>query len=180
MAPQSTWVPGRCSAQCRAPLRLIWPLSSEATATKNVPLAAVQVAYTVRIPMSAYQNVMYEWVQSTGTLRRDPDEHRVGKSTLPFVPLNNKAMELRKVGQHLHPMTVARDHAVHECWRCCTGTPPIGRLVWQSGALQSFLLSRGMPVRMGLALCMAVSVSHPLWPQVASVWIASLGTSAAL
>ena len=108
MVPPSTWVPGRCSALCRGLLRLIWPLSSGATADSSVPLGARQVAYTVRIPMSAYQNVMYEWVQSTGTLRRDPDEHRVGKSTLPFVPLNNKAMELRKVGQHLHPVPLQR------------------------------------------------------------------------
>ena len=93
-----------------------------------MPLVARQVAYTVRIPMSAYQNVMYEWVQSTGTLRRDPDEHRVGKSTLPFVPLNNKAMELRKVGQHLHPLTFPNDAVPRCCWYC-TGTTPMGSLV---------------------------------------------------
>ena len=105
------------------PLRLIWPLPSEVRAASGATLAALQVAYTVRIPMSAYQNVMYEWVQSTGTLRRDPDEHRVGKSTLPFVPLNNKAMELRKVGRQ--PASASGDssrgHAVRRCWWCCCG-----------------------------------------------------------
>eukprot|EP00891_Asterochloris_glomerata_P009938 jgi/Astpho2/9938/e_gw1.00152.85.1_t len=83
-----------------------------------------KVAYTVRIPMSAYQNVMYEWVQSTGTLRRDPDEHRVGKSTLPFVPLNNKAMELRKICNHpalsYQPSMFPNQHLLlRQCGKFC-------------------------------------------------------------
>ena len=147
-----------------------------------MPLAPLQVAYTVRIPMSAYQNVMYEWVQSTGTLRRDPDEHRVGKSTLPFVPLNNKAMELRKVGCEAASACDdrSRDQAVRRWWWYCTGTPPMGRLVWQSGALQAFPPLRATPVRFGRALCMALLTDHPFWPHVASGCNVLLGTSAAL
>ena len=47
--------------------------------------------------MSRYQAAIYNWVKSTGTLRLDPNNALAGKTRHPFVPLNNKVMELRKV-----------------------------------------------------------------------------------
>ena len=47
--------------------------------------------------MSRYQAAIYNWVKATGTLRLDPNNALAGKTRHPFVPLNNKVMELRKV-----------------------------------------------------------------------------------
>ena len=51
----------------------------------------------VKCAMSRYQAAIYNWVKSTGTLRLDPNNALAGKTRHPFVPLNNKVMELRKV-----------------------------------------------------------------------------------
>ena len=56
-----------------------------------------QVAVVVKCAMSRYQAAIYNWVKSTGTLRLDPNNALAGKTRHPFVPLNNKVMELRKV-----------------------------------------------------------------------------------
>jgi len=55
------------------------------------------VAVVVKCAMSRYQAAIYNWVKSTGTLRLDPNNALAGKTRHPFVPLNNKVMELRKV-----------------------------------------------------------------------------------
>jgi hypothetical protein len=47
--------------------------------------------------MSRYQAAIYNWVKATGTLRLSPGNALAGKTRHPFVPLNNKVMELRKV-----------------------------------------------------------------------------------
>lgn len=51
----------------------------------------------VKCAMSRYQAAIYNWVKATGTLRLDPNNALAGKTRHPFVPLNNKVMELRKV-----------------------------------------------------------------------------------
>lgn len=38
------------------------------------------------------------WVKATGTIRLDPDSIPLGKVVRTYAPLNNKCMELRKVG----------------------------------------------------------------------------------
>ena len=53
----------------------------------------------VKCAMSRYQAAIYNWVKATGTLRLDPNNALAGKTRHPFVPLNNKVMELRKVRQ---------------------------------------------------------------------------------
>ena len=40
---------------------------------------------------------MLSWLQMTGTLRTDPTQPLPGRTRRPFLPLNNKCMELRKV-----------------------------------------------------------------------------------
>ena len=51
----------------------------------------------VKCAMSRYQAAIYNWVKATGTLRLSPGNTLAGKTRHPFVPLNNKVMELRKV-----------------------------------------------------------------------------------
>lgn len=57
----------------------------------------VQIAHTVKVAMTPYQAVIYAWVVHTGTLRSDPEAPAVGNMRRPYVTLNNKCMELRKV-----------------------------------------------------------------------------------
>ena len=60
----------------------------------------MQVANVVKVAMSPYQSVIYNWVKETGTIRVDPDSHVAGKVFRAYAPLNNKCMELRKVCNH--------------------------------------------------------------------------------
>ena len=60
----------------------------------------VQVAATVKVAMPPYQAVIYNWVMRTGTLKSDPEAAVTG-TRRPHVTLNNKCMELRKVGWRL-------------------------------------------------------------------------------
>lgn len=57
-----------------------------------------KVAMTVRVPMTPYQSAIYDWVKATGTLRLDPSAPQEYKMKRQFASLNNKCMELRKVG----------------------------------------------------------------------------------
>jgi len=59
-----------------------------------------KVAYTVRVPMSGHQSMVYTWVKTTGTLRLDPAAPVIGKVHREFASLNNKCMELRKLCNH--------------------------------------------------------------------------------
>jgi superfamily II DNA or RNA helicase len=59
-----------------------------------------KVAYTVRVPMSGHQSMVYTWVKTTGTLRLDPSAPVIGKVQREFASLNNKCMELRKLCNH--------------------------------------------------------------------------------
>jgi len=59
-----------------------------------------KVAYTVRVPMSGHQSMVYTWVKTTGTLRLDPAAPVIGKVQREFASLNNKCMELRKLCNH--------------------------------------------------------------------------------
>jgi SWI/SNF-related matrix-associated actin-dependent regulator of chromatin subfamily A protein 2/4 len=62
-----------------------------------------KVTHVVYAPMPAYQGAAYEWVKNTGTLRLDP-EYLVGAvaraGRRAYAPLQNKAMELRKMVNH--------------------------------------------------------------------------------
>lgn len=60
-----------------------------------------QVAAVIKVAMPPYQATIYSWVKETGTLRNDPDTHVAGKIFRDYAPLNNKCMELRKVGSTL-------------------------------------------------------------------------------
>ena len=59
-----------------------------------------KTAYTIRVPMSALQSVVYTWVKTTGTLRLDPNAPTIGRVHREFASLNNKCMELRKLCNH--------------------------------------------------------------------------------
>lgn len=59
-----------------------------------------QIAVVLKVPMTAYQSRVYNWVKATGTLRLDPEGPLLGQRRHPFAPLNNKVMELRKVCNH--------------------------------------------------------------------------------
>jgi len=59
------------------------------------------VAEVIKVAMPPYQATIYDWVKETGTLRTDPDTHVPGKTFRAYAPLNNKCMELRKVGPPL-------------------------------------------------------------------------------
>lgn len=59
-----------------------------------------KIAHTVKVAMTPYQAVIYAWVVHTGTLRSDPEAPAVGNMRRPYVTLNNKCMELRKVCNH--------------------------------------------------------------------------------
>lgn len=52
----------------------------------------------VKVAMSAFQSTLYDWVKATGTLRLDPYGQQHARNHRQFAPLNNKCMELRKVG----------------------------------------------------------------------------------
>ena len=62
-----------------------------------------KVTHVVYAPMPAFQGAAYEWVKATGTLRLDP-EYLVGAvaraGRRAYAPLQNKAMELRKMVNH--------------------------------------------------------------------------------
>eukprot|EP00887_Chlorella_sp_A99_P003101 scaffold9.g3101.t1 len=59
-----------------------------------------KVPVVVKVPMSATQAAIYDWVKATGTIRLDPSQAAVGRSRLPYASLNNRCMELRKVCNH--------------------------------------------------------------------------------
>ena len=59
-----------------------------------------KVALTVRCAMSPLQAAAYRWVASTATLRVDPDGVPAGKAVREYAPLNNRAVELRKLANH--------------------------------------------------------------------------------
>lgn len=42
-----------------------------------------QVVYTIKCAMTPYQNSIYDWVKSTGTIRIDPMARQVGSSCPP-------------------------------------------------------------------------------------------------
>ena len=61
-----------------------------------------KIAHVVYAPMSAYQGAAYDWVRSTSTLRCDP-AFLIGaaaRANRAYAPLQNKAMELRKLVNH--------------------------------------------------------------------------------
>jgi SWI/SNF-related matrix-associated actin-dependent regulator of chromatin subfamily A protein 2/4 len=57
-----------------------------------------KTAFAVRAPMSAHQAAAYAWVKATGTLRLDPAVAQAAKVHRAYASLQNKCMELRKVG----------------------------------------------------------------------------------
>ena len=60
-----------------------------------------KVAAVVKCAMPPSQAAAYRWVAATGTLRLDPDAPRPpGRAFRAYAPLNNKAMELRKLCNH--------------------------------------------------------------------------------
>lgn len=60
-----------------------------------------KVAFTLKCGMPPAQAAAYRWVAATGTLRLDPDApRRPGTPHRAYAPLNNKAMELRKICNH--------------------------------------------------------------------------------
>ena len=59
-----------------------------------------KVALTVRCGMSPMQGAAYRWVVSTATLRVDPLGVPEGKAVREYAPLNNRAVELRKLANH--------------------------------------------------------------------------------
>jgi SWI/SNF-related matrix-associated actin-dependent regulator of chromatin subfamily A protein 2/4 len=60
-----------------------------------------KVAFTLKCGMPPAQAAAYRWVAATGTLRLDPDApRRPGTALRAYAPLNNKAMELRKICNH--------------------------------------------------------------------------------
>ena len=60
-----------------------------------------KVAFTLKCGMPPAQAAAYRWVAATGTLRLDPDApRRPGTALRAYAPLNNKAMELRKLCNH--------------------------------------------------------------------------------
>lgn len=62
-----------------------------------------KVAYTIKVPMSAHQSMVYTWVKATGTIRLDPEAPRVGSGgrvKREYAGLQNKCMELRKLCNH--------------------------------------------------------------------------------
>ena len=77
-----------------------------AASTHNYPsphasahtLTVVQIARIVKAGMAPIQAALYNWVKQTGTLRQDPEGPSVGKNRRAYATLNNKCMELRKVG----------------------------------------------------------------------------------
>ena len=58
----------------------------------------VQIARIIKAGMAPIQAAVYNWVKQTGTLRQDPEGPSVGKNRRAYATLNNKCMELRKVG----------------------------------------------------------------------------------
>lgn len=64
-------------------------------------LCCAQVPVIVKVPMPPFQSVLYSWVKASGTIRLDPDGALAMRTLRTFVPLNNKCMELRKVGCQL-------------------------------------------------------------------------------
>ena len=61
-----------------------------------------KVAHVVYAPMSAYQGAAYDWVKATSTLRCDPSFliGAAARAKRAYAPLQNKAMELRKLVNH--------------------------------------------------------------------------------
>ena len=59
-----------------------------------------KVALTVRTAMAPLQAAAYRWVASTATLRVDPAGVPAGKAVREYAPLNNRAVELRKLANH--------------------------------------------------------------------------------
>lgn len=62
-----------------------------------------KLAYTIKVPMSAHQSMVYTWVKATGTIRLDPEAPRVGsagRARREYAGLQNKCMELRKLCNH--------------------------------------------------------------------------------
>lgn len=59
-----------------------------------------KITITVKCPMSAYQSAVYNWIKATNTVRVDPVHRRVSSASASrdWEPLQNKVMELRKVG----------------------------------------------------------------------------------
>lgn len=57
-----------------------------------------KVPVVVKVAMSPYQSCIYQWVKASGTIRLDPTAPFLGKFRREFASLNNKCMELRKVG----------------------------------------------------------------------------------
>jgi SWI/SNF-related matrix-associated actin-dependent regulator of chromatin subfamily A protein 2/4 len=58
-----------------------------------------KVAYTVKVPMTPKQAIIYDWVKATNTIRIDPAGPIAAarKQHAAFASLQNKCMELRKV-----------------------------------------------------------------------------------
>ncbi|KAK9785522.1 hypothetical protein WJX73_005391 [Symbiochloris irregularis] len=59
-----------------------------------------KIAHTIKVAMPPFQATIYNWVVRTGTLRSDPEAPVQGSVRRPYITLNNKCMELRKVCNH--------------------------------------------------------------------------------
>lgn len=62
-----------------------------------------KVSVVVKVPMSAVQSSIYEWVRTTGTLRLDPLDPRfikMQRHKMAYASLANRMTELRKVVNH--------------------------------------------------------------------------------
>jgi SNF2 family DNA or RNA helicase len=57
-----------------------------------------KIPIVLKCPMSAYQGAVYNWVKHTSTIMLEPSNARRLKSGKAWAPLNNKGMEMRKVG----------------------------------------------------------------------------------
>lgn len=82
-----------------------------------------KVPVVLKVPLSASQSLIYDWVRATGTLRLNSgDDARRTKLCKDFAPLQNKTMELRKLCNHpylCYPPDWGVTAPTNELVRCC-------------------------------------------------------------
>jgi hypothetical protein len=107
-------------------------------------------------------------LQMTGTLRTDPTQPLPGRTRRPFLPLNNKCMELRKVvagAEHIRFNSSARHislarqlcHACSARWQYWLCPPVVGALSCYCSQMLHDLTPRHPP-------CAAVQPPHAELP----------------